>query len=251
MRRPLIVANWKMHHTVAEGLAYVTILTHELKTIGNVDVAIAPPFTSLYSLSVALSETPLYLAAQNLFWEEHGAYTGEISGSFLKDVGCRFVIVGHSERRRLFGETNAMVGKKVSAAVRDELIPILCVGETLEERQGHETWNIIEAQLQAGFSDLRLATLEECVIAYEPVWAIGTGHATTPKEAEEVHGMIREWLSKKGGSEVAERTRIIYGGSVKPDNAASLLTCNHIDGALVGGASLDAKQFASIIRSAT
>ncbi|MBI4126622.1 MAG: triose-phosphate isomerase [Deltaproteobacteria bacterium] len=249
MRRKLLVANWKMNFTMSETLSYVTVLLSELKAAGDADVAIAPPFTTLYSLGVLLAETNYQLAAQNLHWEESGAYTGEVAGSFLKDVGCRYVIVGHSERRQLFGETNVTVQKKVAAALRDGLVPILCVGEKLDEREANRTWEVIEGQLHTALQDLRAHDLEDFVIAYEPVWAIGTGKNATEAQAAEIHKMIREWLSRRVDGITAERTRILYGGSAKPENSRALLGQPHIDGLLVGGASLDAKKFAAMIRN--
>ena len=250
MRQKLIVANWKMYQTVAEGLSFLTALLYELKAIGNREVVLCPPFTSLYSLGVALSETEIKLGAQNLHWENSGAFTGEVSAELLKDVDCSYVIVGHSERRQLFAETNEQIQKKLQAATRAQLIPIFCVGETLAEREKNKTWNVIEQQLQEGLSGLSFSEARELVIAYEPVWAIGTGKNATPEQAQEVHAQIREWLQKRFGSPFAQDLRILYGGSVKAENAAELFAKKDIDGGLVGGASLDAKKFAEIIRSA-
>ena len=250
MRKPFIVANWKMNFTVADALKFETALTHELKAAGHVEIAIAPPYTALYSLGVALSETPYRLAAQNLFWEESGAYTGEVSGMFLRDVGCEYVIIGHSERRQYFGETDETVSKKITAALRNELVPIMCVGEMLSERESNRTWEVIERQLKTGLASTFLKDVENFVVAYEPVWAIGTGKTATPAQAEEVHSMIREWLSKTCDGATAERVRILYGGSVKSKTAREILTEPNVDGALVGGASLDPVEFANIIRSA-
>lgn len=250
MRKPLIAANWKMNNTVSEALKFVAALTADLKAVGVSDVVIAPPFTALYPLNEAFEETELLLAAQDMFWEESGAFTGEIAGRFLAEVGCTYVIIGHSERRQLFGETDASVNKKISAALCSGLIPIMCVGETLEEREGGQTMAIIERQLRKGLEGLDIAACEGFVVAYEPVWAIGTGRTATPEQAEEVHGEIRRMLSEVSGKDVARRLRIIYGGSVKPSNSRELLVKEDIDGALVGGASLDPKHFAAIVRSA-
>lgn len=247
-RIPFIVANWKMNFTVPDALRFETALTHELKAAGEVEIAIAPPFTALYSLGVALSETPYKLAAQNIFWEESGAYTGEISGIFLKDVGCEYVIIGHSERRRYFGDTDETVSKRIRAALRDGLVPIMCIGETLPERESGRTWEICERQLKVGLASIFLKDIERFVIAYEPIWAIGTGKTATPAQAEEVHAMIRDWLSKNCDGATAERTRILYGGSVKAKNARDILTQPNVDGGLVGGASLEPVEFANIIR---
>lgn len=239
-----------MNFTVADALKFETALTHELKATGDVEIAIAPPFTALYSLGVVLSETPYKLAAQNIFWEESGAFTGEVSGIFLKDVGCEYVIIGHSERRQYFGETDETVSKRIRAALRDDLVPVMCVGEMLPEREKNKTWEVIERQLKMGLSSIFLKDIGNFVIAYEPVWAIGTGKTATPAQAEEVHSMIRDWLSKNCDGATAERVRILYGGSVKSKNAREILTQPNVDGALVGGASLDPVEFANIIRSA-
>jgi triosephosphate isomerase len=249
-RTPFIVANWKMNFTVPDALKFETGFTHELKAMGDIEVAIAPPFTSLYSLGVALSETPFKLASQNVFWEDSGAYTGEISPAFLKDVGCEYVIIGHSERRQHFGETNETVSKRIRAALRYEITPIMCIGETLTQREANKTWSVCEDQLKHGLASVFLKDIENFVIAYEPVWAIGTGKNATPAEAEEVHSMIREWLSKNCDGATASRVRILYGGSVKSKTSREILAQPNIDGALVGGASLDPLEFANIVRSA-
>lgn len=248
-KTPLIAANWKMNFTIEESLKFVTVLTHELKAIGEVEIVIAPPFTALYSTGVALSETPFKLAAQNMFWEESGAFTGEISGIFIRDVGCEYVIIGHSERRHVFGEKDDMIAKKVQAALRNNLVPILCVGETLSEREAGNTWKVCEHQLKSALSSIQLKDIENFVIAYEPVWAIGTGKQATPDQAEEVHSMIRNWLSKSFDGATARRVRILYGGSVKAKTSRDILCQPNIDGVLVGGASLDPIEFANIIRN--
>ena len=248
-KNPLIVGNWKMNYTVAESLSFVAAFLHEMKAFGDTEVIIAAPFTTLYSLGVALSETTLKIAGQNLFWEESGAYTGEVSGVFLKDVGCSYVIIGHSERRQFFGETNQTVHKKIQAALKADLLPLICVGERLEERERGETLHVIERQLKEAIVDIPLSKIATGAIAYEPVWAIGTGKNATPGQAQEVHAMIRDWFARKGDTRTAESLRLLYGGSVKSTNSRDLLAQKDIDGALVGGASLDAKQFADIIRS--
>lgn len=250
MRKPVIVANWKMNNTVPEALKFVAALTLDIKAAGNVDVVIAAPFTALYSLGVALTETDFKLAAQNLHWEDSGAFTGEISGAFLKDVGASFVITGHSERRQLFGETDETVNKRNKAALRYGLVPIFCIGETLPQREENRTWKVIEGQLEDGLKGIVAEFIANIVIAYEPVWAIGTGRNATPDQAQEVHGLIRKHINTHYGSTVAEGIRIIYGGSVKPSNSRDIMCKDDVDGALVGGASLDAKQFAAIVRSA-
>jgi len=250
MRKPFIAANWKMNNTVPDALKFLAAFMADLKAAGDVDVVIAPPFTALYSLGVAMADTEYKLSGQNMYWEESGAYTGEIAPSFLVDVGCTYVIIGHSESRHVFGETNEMVNKKISAALKNKLIPILCVGETLEEREANKTWDVIEKQLKVGLGSVDLAGCEDFVLAYEPVWAIGTGKTATPDQAQEVHGLIRNYISKAYDGTTADRTRIIYGGSVKPSNSRELLSKPDIDGALVGGASLKPDQFAAIARSA-
>lgn len=248
-RKPLIAANWKMNFTIPEALKFVTVFSHELKAVGDVEIVIAPPFTALYSTGVALSETPFKLAAQNVFWEESGAFTGEISSTFLRDAGCEYIIVGHSERRHIFGETDGMISKKIQAVLRNELFPILCIGEKLQEREAGKTWSVCEHQLRSALVEIDLKSVENFVIAYEPVWAIGTGKQATPKEAEEVHSMIRNYLSKNYDGATSERVRILYGGSVKSKTSREILSQENIDGVLVGGASLDPVEFANIIRN--
>ena len=248
-RIPLIAANWKMNFTISEALKFVTSFIHELKAIGEAEVVIAPPATALYSTGIALSETGFKLAAQNMYWEDNGAYTGEISGPFIKDLGCEYVIIGHSERRKIFGETNDMISKKVASALRNDLVPILCIGETLEEHENNKTWEICEFQLKTALSNISLKNIDNFVIAYEPIWAIGTGKTATPAQANEVHAMVRNWLSKIYDVTVAQRTRILYGGSAKAGNSRELLSRKDIDGLLVGGASLNPLEFANIIRN--
>ncbi|MFA4875463.1 MAG: triose-phosphate isomerase [bacterium] len=250
MAKPLVAANWKMNNTVPEALRFVTAFVSELKAVAGVDVVIAPPFTALYSTGVALQGTEFSLASQNIFWEDSGAYTGEVSGPFLVDVGCKYAIIGHSERRQLFGETDATVNMRIKAALRNKLMPIMCVGETLAERESNRTWEVVQGQLGGGLNGIDLAAIKDFVIAYEPVWAIGTGRTATPEQAQEMHGLIRRFVADKFGAAAAESTRVIYGGSVKPSNGRELMSKPDIDGALVGGASLDPKQFAAIVRSA-
>ena len=250
MRKPFIAGNWKMNNTVEESLKFAAALSVELKAAGQIDVVIAPPFTALYSMGIALDDTEFDLSAQNIFWEDSGAYTAEISGVFLKEVGCKYVIIGQSERRQYFGETDETVNKRIHAAIKHCLIPILCVGETLEQREANKTWDTIGAQLEGGLKGIDLSTTNDFIIAYEPVWAIGTGKSASTVEAEEVHGLIRKYLNDNSGKAVADKTRILYGGSVKPANSRELLVQPNIDGALVGGAALDAVQFADIIRNA-
>lgn len=249
MPKSLIVANWKMHKTVPEALDTVQELLQELgKATDDMDVAVAPPFTALYSVGRVLRGTDVSLAAQNMFWEEEGAYTGEISSGMLRDLDCRFVILGHSERRQYFGDGDGEVGRKVNTAVQEGLVPILCVGETLGEREYGKTLDVIERQVRGGTHDTILNDGSELVIAYEPIWAIGTGETSYPETAQEVHGFIRGILAKIFGDDTAGDIRIIYGGSVKPDNIGKLMRMPDIDGALVGGAGLRADSFADIIR---
>jgi triosephosphate isomerase len=250
MRKPLIAGNWKMNNNVSDSLKFAATLSVELKAAGQIDVVMAPPFTALYSMGVALSDTEFKLAGQNLFWEDSGAFTGEVSGEFLAEIGCTYVIVGHSERRQYFGETNETVNKRLMAAIRHGLIPIMCVGENLAQRENGDTWQIIEEQLTDGLRGIDLRTVAHFVIAYEPVWAIGTGKTASPDEASGVHDSIRNYLKERYGDETAGKIRLIYGGSVTPANSRELITRENIDGALVGGASLDPKKFADIVRSA-
>jgi triosephosphate isomerase len=245
VRRFLIAGNWKMHKTITEALDLVRELKELVKDVNDRDVLVCPPFTTLYSVSKELDCSNIVLGGQNMYFEEQGAFTGEISPLMLKDAGCSYVILGHSERRHIFGETDELINKKVLSAVNHGLIPILCVGELLEERENGKTQEIVEKQVREGLKGIEEKA--EFVIAYEPVWAIGTGRTATPELAEEVHFFIRQVLSDMFGSEKANSVRILYGGSVKPENAAGLLNMENIDGALVGGASLKAESFAKIV----
>ena len=251
MRSILIAGNWKMNNTVTESLKLLAGIQYFLENVPNgVEVVVIPPFTTLYSASISLQDTPkIKLGAQNLHWEDTGAYTGEVSGAFLSDVGCTHVVIGHSERRKYFGETNKTVNKKIFAALRNDLTPIVCVGETLEEREAGRHKNVIETQIKEGLSDLHVKDAENIVVAYEPVWAIGTGKTATPDQAQEMHAFIRNLIEKLFDAPTAGTIKILYGGSVKPSNSAELLTQRDIDGALVGGASLDAKDFADIVKA--
>jgi len=236
---PLIVGNWKMNGTVEETLKMITELRHKLAP-GTAQVAVAPPFTSLYSAAVALQDTPIKLAAQNMHWETEGPYTGEISGLFLKEIGCAYAIIGHSERRQYFGETDEAVNRKIRTALAQELVPIFCVGETAEQRKSGKTEAVLETQLKKGLQGFQMNDVKNMVIAYEPVWAIGTGKTATPETVREAHAFIKS----------LHDTRVLYGGSVKPENAADLLAQPGVDGALVGGASLDPGSFEAICRTA-
>jgi len=251
VRTALIVGNWKMNKTASEARAFVRDFQQLLAPPTDAEVVIAPPFTALESVRSALGPTSwLALGAQNLHWEPQGAFTGEISGTMLLDLGCRYVIVGHSERRTLFGERNADVQKKVRAAVACGLRPILCVGESLTERETGQTERIIDEQLSSGLAQLTEADLKTVTIAYEPVWAIGTGRAATAVQATDVHRSIRGFVAKSWNDYAAAAIRILYGGSVTAQNAASLLAAPDIDGALVGGACLNPDSFAKIIAAA-
>ncbi len=247
LRKPLIVGNWKLHGTVGETIKWITGLKNLLTEAQHIETVVAPPFTALYSASIALTETHIQLAAQDLYWEDEGAFTGAVSGPLLKEVGCSFVLVGHSERRQYFGDTDWSVNLKVHAALKSELVPILCVGETLEQREKSQTLEVIESQMKKGLDSVAIHDFERLVLAYEPVWAIGTGRNATPAQAGEVHQFMRSWLRKFFDAPTANRIHLLYGGSVKPDNAAALMAQTHVDGLLVGGASLDPESFAEII----
>jgi len=247
MRKPLIAGNWKMHKTPEEARAFASQLLEELKEEREVEVVVAPPFVSLLPVKEALGDGPIKLAAQNVHWEREGAFTGEVSPLMLKEVGCEYVIVGHSERRGYFGETDEVVNRKVKALLDVGLKPILCVGETLKEREEGKTFKVVEVQVRGGLKDLEAEEGKELVVAYEPVWAIGTGRTATPHQAQEVQAFIRKLLGGLFG-EVAREIRILYGGSVKPENIAELMAEEDIDGALVGGASLKVDSFVKIVR---
>lgn len=249
MRIPLVAANWKMHMTVAEALRWVAELKVALDNLSGVEIAICPPATALSAVCPALAGTRWLLGGQTMHWEPKGAYTGEISAPMLVDVGCHCVILGHSERRQYFGESDEAVGRKVGAAFEHALIPIVCVGERLDERQAGQVEAVITRQLSAAIREQASDRLRRLVIAYEPVWAIGTGQTATGTEANRVAGLIRNMLAERDAA-AASTVRILYGGSVKPENAREFLGQPEIDGALVGGASLDARAFAAIARAA-
>ncbi len=249
-RTPFLAANWKMNKTVAEATAFAEAFLPAVKDLSGVEVALAPTATSLAALGHALAGGPVSLAAQNVHAEASGAFTGEVSVGMLADVGCRYVIVGHSERRTLFGESDADVAAKAQAVLAGGLRPIVCLGESLEAREAGRTLAVCEAQLEGSLAGIGPERAPELTLAYEPIWAIGTGKTATPEMAQEVHGFLRGWLLGRFGAEGAEAIRIQYGGSVKPDNVGALLAQPDIDGGLVGGASLDPESFASICRSA-
>ena len=251
MRTPIIAGNWKLNKTVAEAVALTTALNQLVADARGVEIVVAPPFTALAAVNTAIAGSNVRLSAQDVYWEEEGAFTGEVSSTLLKDVGCEYVIVGHSERRQYFGETNENVNRKAKAALARGLKPIICVGELLEEREAGRTEAVIATQVASGIADLSTSDLLASVIAYEPVWAIGTGKTASPAQAQEVHSIIRGLVAIASSDDVAEQIRIQYGGSVKPDNAAELMAKPDVDGALVGGASLDAASFAAIVKAAS
>ncbi len=248
MRKPIIGGNWKMNKTYKEAEELVKGLILQIGNYDEVEVAIFPPFPYLQKIKSLLEGTQIGLGAQNMFWEEKGAYTGEVSPSMLVDVGCGYVILGHSERRQYFKETDEEINRKIKKALEFNLTPILCVGEKLEERKRGKAKEVVESQLKGCTLGLNGLQLKKVVIAYEPVWAIGTGETATPEQAQEMHEFIRELLGELAGEEIAESIRIQYGGSVKPDNIKDLMAQPDVDGALVGGASLDIDSFSSIVK---
>ena len=248
MRVPLVVGNWKMHGTLAEARSLAQAIRDQLEPLRGVEVVLCPPFTALGVVGKILSGSPVGLGAQNCHWEAKGAYTGEVSPGMLGELGCRMVIVGHSERRRELGESDAQVNRKVQATLAQGLIPILCVGETDAERRQALTFPVVEGQLRAGLAGLAPGAVGQCVVAYEPVWAIGTGVNASPAQAGEVHGYVRGLLSELASKEIAQTVRILYGGSVNPDNVDGLIQEPEIDGGLVGGASLQAQSFVAVVR---
>jgi triosephosphate isomerase (TIM) len=247
MRRPILAANWKMYKTVAEALAFAKEFLPYTKGMDSVEIVLAPPFTALEPVARALAGTKVQLAAQNVAAHEEGAFTGEVAPRMLADLGCAYTIVGHSERRHLFGETDNAIARKAELLLAHGIRPIVCVGETLSQRESGQTFEVVGTQLEASLSRIPVERAEEVVIAYEPVWAIGTGKTATPALAQEVHAFVRERLGKAFGA-AATQMRIQYGGSVKPDNVYALMAEQDIDGALVGGASLDPVSFSRIVR---
>jgi triosephosphate isomerase len=247
MRIPFIAANWKMYKTVYEAVVFIKELRSAVKDVTDVEIVVAPPFSALHAAAEAARNTNIGIAAQNLHWEKEGAFTGEVSPGMVKEAGAEYVIVGHSERRRLFGETDAIVNRKAIAAIGVQLTPIVCVGETLDEREAGSTLAVLDRQLRDGLDSLSSDQIAELVLAYEPVWAIGTGRTATVAQAGEAHAHIRSRLKQWFGADAAERCHVIYGGSVKPDNIRELVAEPDVDGALVGGASLDVKSFTDIV----
>ena len=252
VKRPFIAGNWKMNLTVAEAVALVQSIVEGVKNISATDVLIAPTFPLLGIVYNAIKSSGIFLASQNMHHEMSGAFTGEVSGRLLLEIGCSHVILGHSERRSLFHEDNALINLKAKAAVSLGLIPIICIGESLDERDADKTEKVIRSQLEGSLRNFieakSLST--EFILAYEPVWAIGTGKTATPEQAQDVHAFIRHWAYEVFGPDTAETLKILYGGSVKPNNTKELMNCPDIDGALVGGASLKAESFLEIIRAA-
>lgn len=247
VRTFLIIGNWKMNKTASEAATFVRELSTKLPVSPSVELVVAPPFTALESVRIALGpSSPVQLGAQNLFHEDHGAYTGEVSGPMLKDLGCRYVILGHSERRTLFGEQDEGIHKKIRAALTHGLKPILCIGESLAQRESGKTDAVLNRQLQGSLTGLTPEAMAAIAIAYEPVWAIGTGKAATPEQAVAVHRGIRKWLAGAWSPTLAKATRILYGGSVTPQNIRSFLESDQIDGALIGGACLQIESFVTI-----
>lgn len=247
MRKPVLAANWKMYKTAGETAAFMEAFVPLVREVTGREIILCPPFTGLSVLQHYAAEN-ISSGAQNMHWEEQGAFTGEIAPGMLKDAGCRYVILGHSERRQYFGETNEIINRKVKAAFGRQLIPIFCIGETLAEREAGQTERVIEQQVREGLTGLTAGRFPELLIAYEPVWAIGTGRSATAADANQVISFIRGIIAATQGKEAAASVRILYGGSVKPENIAELMAQADIDGALVGGASLDPASFASIVK---
>jgi len=247
MIRPVIAGNWKMNKTVAEAIDFISRLRNALAAPPEPEVIIAPPFTALHAVREVLRGSPICLAAQNLHEAEKGAFTGEISGEMIREAGCAYVIIGHSERRTLFGEGDERVHRKLRAALSAGLKPIFCIGETLQEREEGRMQNVVERQLKEGLNNLTAGDISRFLVAYEPVWAIGTGRTATPAQAEEVHRLIREWIAGRYGNEQAAEIAILYGGSVTPKNIVDLMRQPDINGALVGGASLDVASFVQLV----
>lgn len=243
-----MAGNWKMNKTVGEAVNMVKALKPAVTDVNDVEILLCPTYTALYAVNNEIKDSNIKLGAQNLFWESKGAFTGEISPNMLKDSGCSYVIIGHSERRQYFGETNETVNKKTKAAFNAGLIPVVCVGETLEEREKDITFKVIETQIRGGLANLTAEEAASVVIAYEPVWAIGTGKTATPDQAQEVHSFIRKLYAELYKKDAADKVRILYGGSVNPKNVADLMKQPDIDGGLVGGASLEADSFTQLVK---
>jgi triosephosphate isomerase len=247
MRKPIIAANWKMHKTISETKDFITKFLPKVKEVFDKEIVLGMPFTVLSTANELLKGTNIKLCAQNMYVEEKGAFTGEISPLMLKDVGCSYVILGHSERRKYFKETDEFVNQKMLVALKHGLVPIVCIGETLQERESGKTLEVIETQVKGSLSKLSTLDAEKVVIAYEPVWAIGTGKNATPQQAQEVHEFIRKKYAEMYGSIVSEKVRILYGGSIKPENFKDIMSQKDVDGGLVGGASLEVESFYKLV----
>ena len=247
MRIPFIAGNWKMYKSVIEAVKYIKEFRDLVKGIDDVEIVVAPTFTALYAAADAARNSNVAIAAQDMYWDREGAFTGEVSGPMLREAGAELVIIGHSERRTLFGETDATVNRKIHAAFAAGVSPIACIGETLDQRERSETFAVLDRQIKQGLDGLSTEQLAQLVIAYEPVWAIGTGRNATPGQAAEAHTHIRQRLRQWFGADAADACHVIYGGSVKPDNIRDLVTQDNVDGALVGGASLDVRSFFDIV----
>jgi triosephosphate isomerase (TIM) len=250
MRTPVIAGNWKMFKTVHDAVVYTKEFRTMVKDATAIDIVVAPAFLAVHAVAEAARNSPVAVAAQDVFWEKEGAFTGEVSAAMVREAGAEYVIVGHSERRQYFGETDQAVNRKTVAALAADLIPIVCIGETLEQRERNETMDVLDRQIKVGLDGLTGAQVSGLVLAYEPVWAIGTGRTATSQQAQEVHEHIRGRLRAWFGGDAADACRVIYGGSVKPDNIAELVAQPDVDGALVGGASLDPRSFADIVARA-
>ncbi len=251
MRKTIIAGNWKMYKTLKDGQELVVALRRDLYKIENVDIVVCPAYTLLAYLADALETSNIAVGAQDLYWQDEGAFTGEVSPVMLKDAGCQYVIVGHSERRQFFSETNDTVNKKIKASLKHGLTPIVCVGENRQERESNNTFKVIEEHIKGGLVGISAEDMLKIVIAYEPIWAIGTGLTASPEQAQEVHKFIRDLLKKMFQEEISSQIRIQYGGSVKPENIVELVSKPDVDGALVGGASLKADTFTQIVTKAS
>jgi triosephosphate isomerase (TIM) len=247
MRIPFIAANWKMHKTVHESVVFVKEFRSLVKDIIDVEIVVAPPFTALHAVAEAARNSNVGVAGQNLQWERQGAFTGEVSGEMVREAGAEYVIIGHSERRRLFGDTDELVNRRLIAALAAKLTPIVCIGETLDEREANLTLSVLDRQIKVGLDSMTGEQIAGLVIAYEPVWAIGTGRNASPEQAGQAHAHIRQRLRQWFGGDAADHCHVIYGGSVKPDNIHELVVLPDVDGALVGGASLEVKGFHDIV----
>ena len=247
MRKPMIAGNWKMNNTIVEGENLVNTIKSGVHSINGVDMLVCPPFTALSAIAACVDRTNIELGAQNMYSATDGAFTGEISPLMIKDIGCRFVILGHSERRAIFHETDKMINEKAKVALQYNLLPIICVGETLEQREKGNAKDIVKTQIDGALKDLSTDEVQTIIIAYEPVWAIGTGRTATPGQAEEMHMYIRQLIAQKYDRSTADNLRILYGGSVKPENITDLMKQENIDGGLIGGASLKAEAFIQMV----